>query len=167
MMERNLWPRFFFFSAGFAALIAIRGAIGMGETLLGKTGRNLATALLVLLAAASAMTVPGAWHPKQDYIGARDFVQRARSAGDAVVTVDMSRYVYQEYLAPQWLGISSVRELETVERNHTKTWVLYTFPSRLSAIEPDIWSRVERHYKTAAEFPGTVNGGTIVVKVRS
>ena len=101
-----------------------------------------------------------------DYEGAREFVERTKAAGDAVVTIDMSRYAYQQYLAPKFLGVDNDAELAEVERSHPRTWLLYTFPTRLAAVQPGIWSRLQREYTTAAEFPGTVSGGTIVVKVR-
>jgi hypothetical protein len=164
-VEHNLWPRFFFFSAGFAVLIAIRGALATGGALPGGRGRAIATVALIVVAAGSAFTVPTAYHPKQDYQGALEYMRRESAPGDAVVTVDMSRYIYQEYLAPDWLSVTNARELEQIESRHPRTWLLYTFPTRLAAVHPDIWMRIQSRYSTAAEFPGTVGEGTVVVKV--
>ncbi|HEX6063186.1 MAG TPA: glycosyltransferase family 39 protein [Longimicrobiales bacterium] len=165
-MEHNLWPRFFFFSAGFAVLIAVRGVLAIGQSVRPVRGSAVAVLALSIVLLFSAATVPAAWHPKQDYVSARDYVERAKAPGDAVVTIDMSRYAYQRYVAPHFLGVESEAELDSIERSHQRIWLLYTFPTRLAAVQPAIWSRVQREYKTAAEFPGTVNGGAIVVKVR-
>ena len=188
-MEHNLWPRFFFFAAGFAVLIAVRGALALGGALLAGRGRAAAFAALIVVAAGSAFTVPTAYHPKQDYHGAREFIRRVSAPADAVVTVDMSEYIYRRYLEPAlssrgapprggcagaqnhscagpgWLAVADARQLSDIEARHPRTWLVYTFPTRLSAVYPDIWSRIESGYTTAATFPGTVGGGTIVVKV--
>jgi hypothetical protein len=166
VLEHNLWPRFFFFSAGFAVLIAVRGMVALGQAIRPVQGR--AAAMLVLCAGllVSAAGIPAAWHPKQDFVSARDYVEREKQPGDAIVTIDMSRYAYQRYLAPHFLGVDNEAELENIERSHQRIWLLYTFPTRLAVVQPGIWSRVQHEYTTAAEFPGTVNGGAIVVKVR-
>jgi hypothetical protein len=188
-MEHNLWPRFFFFAAGFAVLIAVRGALALGGALLAGRGRAVAFAGLIVVAAGSAFTVPTAYHPKQDYRGAREFIRRVSAPADAVVAVDMSEYIYRRYLEPApsgrgtqppggcagaqnhkcagpgWLAVADARQLAEIEARYPRTWLVYTFPTRLAAVHPDIWSRIESGYTTAATFPGTVGGGTIVVKV--
>jgi hypothetical protein len=69
VMEHNLWPRFFFFCAGFAVLIAVRGVFAVCQ-ILGKRGSTVATVALSAVTLASCLTVPRAWLPKQDYAGA-------------------------------------------------------------------------------------------------
>jgi hypothetical protein len=164
--EHNLWPRFFFFCAGFAALIAVRGGFVLARRVAGRHATALATVGTVLLIAGSAYTVPGAWAPKQDFSAAREHIERQRTATDAVVTVDLSAYPYAQYLGTDWQSISSETELQQIEAAHRRTWVVYTFPARLSAVQPAIWERLQQHYTTVAEFPGTVGGGAIIVKVR-
>ena len=113
----------------------------------------------------SAATVPRAWHAKQDYVGAAHFVNDARGASDAVVVVDLTRFPYQRYLGEPWNQVDNVDALQEIERRHAQTWVLYTFPIRLAVVHPEIWSRLQTNYRTAAIFPGTVGGGAIVVMV--
>lgn len=161
----NLWPRLFFFAAGFAVLIAVRGVFALAEMVAARRAPVLATAALAGLIAASAATTPRAWGPKQDYAGAHAFVERERGADDAVVIVDMSRFTYERYILSGWTAVESVAELEAIERSHPKTWVVYTFPARLSALQPEIWNRLERFYTQAGRFQGTLGGGDIVVKV--
>ncbi|MBA3558822.1 MAG: glycosyltransferase family 39 protein [Gemmatimonadaceae bacterium] len=163
--SHNLWPRLFFFCAGFAVLIAIRGVFAIATLGAAFRAPALATAALVLLASASATTVPKAWRPKQDYGSAFAFVERVREAGDAVVVVDMSRLAYERYIASGWTPVENPGELESIEESHRRTWVVYAFPARLSAVQPEIWKRLEDSYAPAARFPGTVGGGTVVVKV--
>ena len=88
-------------------------------------------------------------------------------AGDAVVAIDLAAFPFEEYLHTGWQRANTNAELEEIERTHKKTYVLYTFPARLSALQPEMWERLQRQYSTASEFDGTVGGGAIIVKVRS
>jgi mannosyltransferase len=164
-MGHNLWPRFFFFSAGFAVLIAVRGGFATCRALLRERGPRLALVGAAVLLVASALTVPRAWKPKQDFAGAAQFVDRTRDGADAVVTVDLTTYPYERYFRRDWPAVTSLDSLEAIERGHPRTWLLYTFPVRLAAVQPGIWERLTSRYDTAAVYPGTVGGGAVVVMV--
>jgi len=129
-------------------------------------GEAAATWAGVALIAASAWSLPPVWGPKQDYEGARAWVEARRDTGDAVATVDMTDLPYGVYLEAGWSSISDVAGLGRLEASHPRTWILYSFPTRLAAVRPEVWERLERDYRKAAEFPGTVRGGTIVVLVK-
>jgi hypothetical protein len=164
-LGHNLWPRFFFFGAGFGALIAIRGVFTITALLRLPRPQLAATVASVLVVAGSAATLARAWRPKQDYLGAAQFVHEAQGAGDAVVVVDLTEYPYRTYLQEPWSAVEDVATLMEIERQHARTWVLYTFPIRLAAAHPDIWNRLQETYEMKAVFPGTVGGGAIVVMV--
>lgn len=166
ILRHNFWPRLFFFSVGFAALFVIRGVSAISTVIWKERGRALATAASVVLVLLSATTVQGAWNPKQDFWGAREHIERARDPSDAVVTVDLANFPYQDYMQLDWLPVSSVGELMAIERNHRRTWVLYTFPTHLAGIHSEIWNRLQQEYSAAAEYPGTVGGGAIIIMVR-
>jgi mannosyltransferase len=162
-MQHNLWPRFFFFSAGFAILIVIRGGFALTEWILPARLRLVAPLVTVLVIVASGLTVRNAWNPKQDFTRARDFVRNAASPDDAIVTVDLTRFPYRDYYGETYRAVESLPELEAIEASHRRTWVLYTFPIRLAVVQPGIWSRLQQQYTAAARFPGTIGGGAIVV----
>ncbi len=164
-LGHNLWPRFFFFAAGFGVLIAVRGMFVLARALWPARGPALATAAMSAGVLASALTVPRAWGPKQDYEGAARFLERELGPGDAAVVVDLTEYPYRRYLGRPWAAVTGAAELEAVERAHARTWLLYTFPVRLAAVHPDIWARLEERYQRVAVFPGTVGGGDIVIMV--
>ncbi|MEP6572341.1 MAG: glycosyltransferase family 39 protein [Gemmatimonadota bacterium] len=164
-LNHNLWPRFFFFAAGFVVLIVMAGGFALCELALGARGRTLAVTGASIVIAASAYTVPAAWHPKQDYEGAARFIEQRRAAADAVVTVDLTDYPYAAYLGKQWTSVNNDDSLARVEQTHPRTWVLYTFPLRLAAVQPELWARLRSRYDTAAVFPGTVGDGAIMVMV--
>lgn len=162
-LQHNLWPRLFFFSAGFAVLIAIRGGFALVDGLLPSRFGWLAPVATVGVVVLSASTVPSAWYPKQDFSGAMTWVDRNVQANDAVATVDLTRYPYQAFYGKNYVPVDSVSALERLEQAHPRTWVLYTFPIRLPVVQPAIWARLQQHYTVAARFPGTVGGGAIVV----
>jgi hypothetical protein len=166
LTEHNLWPRLFFFCAGFAALLAVRGVMALAGVALGSRGVVVATVLLTLGALASLTTVPRAWNPKQDFDGARQFVETRRAAGDAVVMLDLTRFPYEQYLHTGWAFAEDEAALGAIEEQHARTWVVYTFPARLSATQPELWQHIQRTYNRAARFGGTVGGGAVIVMVR-
>jgi 4-amino-4-deoxy-L-arabinose transferase-like glycosyltransferase len=162
----NLWPRFFFFAAGFAVLIVLRGGMVLAEALLPRHGARVATAVFLVAAGLSLTTLPRAWRPKQDFEGARTWLALTATPEDAVVVVDMTRLPYEEYLRAGWPAVTSEAGLAAVEAAHRRTFIAYVFPARLSTVQPALWSRLQREYRVAREFPGTVGGGTIVVMVK-
>jgi len=164
--EHNLWPRFFFFAAGFGALIVMRGVFVVARLIWPSRARELALAVAAMLVLASATTVPRAWNPKQDYLAARNFVDRASQPGDAVVTVDMTEVPFIDMYGRPWLLAVNREQLASIEAAHARTFVLLTFPVRVAAISPELWAHVQRNYRKAAEFPGTVTGGEIIVMMR-
>jgi uncharacterized membrane protein len=166
LAEHNLWPRFFFFAAGFGALIVMRGIFVAARVVWLSRSREVALAVAAILVLASATTVPRAWNPKQDYLSARNFVDRESRPGDAVVTVDMTAVPFIDNYRRPWLLAVSREQLASIEAAHARTFVLLTFPVRVAAINPDLWAHVQRNYTKAAEFPGTVAGGEIIVMMR-
>lgn len=165
-LGHNLWPRFFFFSAGFAVLIVVRGGYALAGLGLGRRAVAVATVVAVAGLVGSALTVPRAWGPKQDFAAAAALVDRERAPGDAVVTVDLTAYPYRAYFGRDWTEVTGLDSLLRVEAGHPRTWLLYTFPIRLAAVQPEIWSRLRTAYDTAGVFPGTVGDGAVVVMVR-
>ncbi len=168
--RHNLWPRMFFFAAGFAVLVAVRGVVewvrifsfGQLAGLLPK----LSTAALALACLMSAATVPVAWLPKQDYEGARALVDRERRPGDGVATVDMTVLPYRDYYDCAWTPVDTVEALEELERAHSRTWIVYCTPTRMKAAQPQIWARIEREYRVQATFWGTLGGSEVSVALR-
>lgn len=165
-LQHNLWPRFFFFAAGFAVLIIVRGVMATAAVIMRRRGVALVTAAFGAVILLSAAQVRTAWYPKQDYDKAEQFIRAHRAAGDAVVTVDMSNYAFNVYRQAHYLAVGSDAELRAIENSHARTWLLYMFPTRLASVQPALWKRLNAEYRFAAEFPGTVGGGTIFIKVK-
>ncbi len=177
LLGHNLWPRFFFFSMGFGILIVIRGAIELPRIILdfakrlnpAWTGKDrlsgafgLALACLIILA--SAATVPRNYRlPKQDFTGARDYVERHRQPGNAVVAVGLAAMDYSQYYAPDWSVAHDAEQLEAIIKSHLNTWLVYTLPIELRAYHPEIWKIIEREFELTQVFAGTLGGGKVYV----
>jgi 4-amino-4-deoxy-L-arabinose transferase-like glycosyltransferase len=166
-MKFNLWPRFFFLFAGYFVLIGSRGVLAWLQILLprGKS-RWASTAVGVLVVGASAWTLPGTWAPKQDYAGAWALVDSSRAPADAVVTADMTTYVLGEYLKVDTLDVERPQDLKAIEAAHPRTWFLYTFPTRLRAVHPELWEYLQADYTEVRTFWGSIGGGEVVVMRR-
>jgi len=177
LLGHNLWPRFFFFSMGFGILIVIRGAIELPRIILdfvkrlnpAWTGKDrlsgafgLALACLIILA--SAATVPRNYRlPKQDFTGARDYVERHRQPGNAVVAVGLAAMDYSQYYAPDWSVANDAEQLDAIIKSHLSTWLVYTLPIELRAYHPEIWKIIEREFELTKVFAGTLGGGKVYV----
>jgi hypothetical protein len=173
ILGHNLWPRFFFFSMGFVLLIVVHGAM--------TVPRLLCTRLLVLrspervelvvgvvltslLMVASAATVPRVYAlPKQDFAGARDYVEQQRTPDDVVVAVGLAGIAYGRYYAPHWSVAQTLEELDAVRQARTTTWLVYTLPIEVKAYRAGIWERIEQDFEIVKVFPGTLGGGQVYV----
>ncbi len=169
-LHHNLWPRFFFFNAGFFVLILFRGVFTLfdwlAKTPLGGSARTLGLLAAILLCIASAATLPRAWGPKQDYEGPIAYLKDVAEPGDAIATVEMTNLPYQELFHRDWKELDSLADLEALEKSHPHTWVVYTTPIYLDASQPDIWRRLQTEYAEAKVFPGTYGGSEVFVRVR-
>ncbi len=167
-LGHHLWPRFFFFAFGFGVLIAVRGAVVLGRWLAKIGGMPARAALLGIVAGVglvfvSALSVPFAYGPKQDYAGALTFVQQERQPGDAVVTVGLATFPYQRLYQVDWTGVESLEALNDIRLRARRTWLLYTFPPELESVYPEVFASIRRDFQVIKEFPGTVGEGAIIV----
>jgi 4-amino-4-deoxy-L-arabinose transferase-like glycosyltransferase len=170
VLAHNLWPRFFFFAMGFALLLVVEGALRLGE-LAGRLfrgrallTRNLGLGVAGLLVAAFIVTSGKARAlPKQDYLGAKTYIEARLAPGDAVVTVGLAAKVYQDYYAPHWAVASTPEELDDLRRNHRRLWLVYTLPVQLQGFEPGLWAAIQRDFVVVSVFPGSLGGGEVYV----
>jgi mannosyltransferase len=160
----NLWPRFFFFAAGFAVLILVRGVFVLAALQRRVPAQKLATAVLALLVLGSATVVPRAWGAKQDFAGAAEWLAREPAAGDAVVIAGIAEYGFRSYLGVDWPVVEDAAQLRSLAAER-RTWVVYAMPELIAAWTPALWETLERDFRRAAVFRGTLAGGAIIVRV--
>lgn len=168
----NLWPRFFFFAMGFALLIAMHGTTVVSQLFSNlvtmksreRWGAVAGTTLALLMIAASVTTVPRVYaHPKQDYSGARDYVEMHRGPNDGVVAVGLAGVAYERYYAPTWSVAQTQAELDSARRGRAEVWLVYTLPIEVKTYRPEIWQAIESDFSVVKIFPGTLGGGEVFV----
>lgn len=167
-LRHNLWPRLFFFLMGFALLCLMVGIRQAAEILLRpfrpETRRVAGLAVALSAVAASAATVPRSYSlPKQDFLGARDYVDSRRQAGEIAVTAGLANFALPGYYAPHWRAAKTAAELEDLLRSGRPVWLVYTLPAEIRGFHPGIWALVQRHFEVDRLFPGTLSGGEIYV----
>jgi 4-amino-4-deoxy-L-arabinose transferase-like glycosyltransferase len=167
-LGHHLWPRFFFFSAGFGVLVAVRGIVVIGEIISQMLGRPrlaspLGTGLCIAAILISARSIPIAYLPKQDYGGALAFIDANRQGGDAVAVAGLAAYPYHELYKVDWQEVETAQELDALRAHSRRTWIVYTLPEVLASVSPDLMGDIQREYTLIQAFPGTLDDGTVFV----
>jgi hypothetical protein len=175
VLGHYIWPRFFFFSMGFAILIAVHGAFTLPALILNlklrgdlparrHLGEVAGLIVASLLIAASVVTLPRLYAlPKQDFSGARNWVERSRAPEDKVVAVGLAGVAYSRYFAPKWSVAQTQDELDTIRSGRSDVWLVYILPPQLKAYRAEIWKTIQNDFETVEVFPGTLGGGGVYV----
>lgn len=166
LLGRNLWPRLFFPFAGFIVLVLVRGWTRLARARIprGVDSRRaewLAAALLWIVWTA---LLPRAYAlPKQDFEGARDFLERVRRPGEVVATTGVATLPYQRYYATDYVAVESVAELEELRRRSASVYVVSTLPEFLRSRRPELAAALATRSREVARFRGSVGDGDIVI----
>ena len=165
----HVWPRFFFFAAGFAAIVTAAGATALGDWIARPYARDPAAtaragfAAGVLLVAAVALGLPGAYGPKQQFDEAVALVGRLRRPDDAVATAGPATLVLREAWRLPWERVATADDLDRVRATAARTWLVHSFPLQLRSARPDVARALERDFELVARLDGTLRGGEILV----
>ena len=101
--------------------------------------------------------------PKQNYTGARDYVEQGLGPSETAVAIGLAGKVFESYYAPEWKCVKTGEELEAVICSYQRVWLVYTMPIHVRAYHPDIWAVIQREFGNAEVFPGTLAGGEVFV----
>jgi hypothetical protein len=167
-LDRNLWPRLFFFATGYAVLGLVVVALELTERLAARRHtqrldviRNSVSALLVT---AAAVTLPLAFAlPKQDFPGARDYVLRALGPHEVAATVGLARFPYQHYYRAPFVPVDHVAGLSAAIPDGRSGFVLDTFPVYLESRSPELAKELHRRGREVARFRGSKGEGDVVI----
>lgn len=162
-LGRNLWPRFFFFLAGFVLIVLVRGLKRLGAAILPAGGRAAAIAAVALVAVWSALLPRAYALPKQDFEGARDFLAQAREPGEAVATIGLATMPYRRYYATDYVEVESIADLDALSASSTGVYVVSTLPLYLVSRSPELAAAVASRGREVARFRGGVGDGDVVV----
>lgn len=176
LIGRHLYPRLLFSVFPFGVMVIVHGVMVCGRlaaSVLPASSRpKVGLGLGLGLAAAAVMLVLSAASlgrnyrlPKQDYAGAMAYLETVRDPRDPVVAVGMAGLPVRRYFAPEFETADTDKELAAV-RGHSPdrpTWLIYTFRDHLDVYHPEIAAAVDREFVRTATFPGTLNGGEVIV----
>ena len=174
LLQRPTFPRFFFFAAGFAVLVIMRGAVVIANWIASLIDRpslraDLEHILPILaftgMAVVSVLALPAGYrHPKQDYEGALNYVVAEVRPGELIANVgNGTSYPFQKYYNRAWRRFRTSAELETAERQYGTVWLLYTFERYIQALEPEMMKAIQTNCVEIKIFRGTLADGNIVL----
>jgi hypothetical protein len=173
VLSFRIWPRYFFIDAAFTLIFLVRGAY----VLAGVAARELrrrkllriedeAAALLMCAAmtVASLVLLPRNYAiPKQDFLGAAQYVEAARAPGDAAASVGLARLPFSLYYAPHWARAEAREDLERLVPADGRLWVVTAYSAHTRNMYPDIVDYLASDFDEVREFPGTLGDGYVHV----
>ena len=169
-LHRPVRPRFVLFLAGFALLVVVRGALEIGRFLQsrrtadGQGVTRLGVALVGIMAVLSLASLRVNYrYPKQDFVGAMNFVESRKGSDDPVLTAGPATYPYEAYFHKPWRGIKTQADLDAARAAGKPVWVLYTLASYIAHDAPDLMKTLQTECTVREVFRGTVGGGDVTV----
>jgi hypothetical protein len=146
----TMYPRFFFSLAGFAVLIAVRGA-------------RLPLVVGVMIALSAVSLYFNYRYPKQDFAGALAYVESTAAPEDEIVTAGIAHWPYERYFDRKWGRLDKAEQVPDLRSGGRTVWVVYTFPRYIQAATPDVAKVIDEECKDRQRFPGTLGGGDLFV----
>jgi mannosyltransferase len=171
----TMYPRFYFYLIGFAALMLVRGMVAIPRWLGARYNSlfsrpmpvqpsALTAVLAVLILGASAFSLLRDYRfPKQDYKSAIDFVNEHKHPGDTVLTGGAAAFPLLNYYSEPWGSFDTVDKLKDVVARQKPVWLIYTFPRYLDAQIPGSTAVIRQGFTIVRVFPGTVGDGDVYV----
>jgi mannosyltransferase len=164
-LRHPLWPRFFFFAFGFGSLVVIRGGMVLARWLRVRHAEKLGIVVCCSFIIVSALSIPRAYLPKQDFEGARTFIEEQKEPGDKVVTVGRASAAYQGFYKTDFEEVKSVERLEQIRATAARTWLVYMIPEDVRAVYPEVMASIEKDFTLIKKFPSPLADGPIYVCV--
>jgi uncharacterized membrane protein len=173
MARGTFYPRFLFALAGFGILIGVRGLMVAANWAERRwiprhttpyESERLGSALMLGAILLSLASLGNLYRlPKQDFVGAEQYILSSRAPGDAVATAGAAETPYRDYLLHRdWPPVTTAAELNRL-RQDRPLWLVYTFPRYLARSAPEVMAIANESCRDAREFRGTVGDGDIVV----
>jgi mannosyltransferase len=169
----TMYPRFYFFLIGFAAIIFARGVAAISNWLAvhglrrfsGKDPQHTLFAALgaVILMSSILPLARNYRYPKQDFEGAMRFVDAERKDGEIVITAGAATYPYKQYFQKPWESVETVEKLQEICSQGRTVWLVYTFPRYLEDAAPALMKEIRAEFTVIRVFQGTLGGGDVLI----
>ncbi|MBL4743049.1 MAG: glycosyltransferase family 39 protein [Cycloclasticus sp.] len=169
----TMYPRFFFFLAGFFILIGVRGVmvtVTFCAKFLFRSEKQQAyvrwlpiAAMLVVVSVSASSMVRNYKYPKMDFEGAKHWVEMQATPNDVIVTAGVAAWPYQIYYGVDWPEMKVANDIAHIRKHSDQLWMVYTFGRYMKKGSPEIYALIERECSEKKRFRGTLGGGDIVV----
>ena len=161
----KVYPRFFVLVLPVSCLLLSRFVYaGLDATGLSKKQRLAAGRLLLACSVGASLFILWSFgiKPKQDYTGARAFVEAAKASNAPVVAVGVAGESYRYYW-PEIEVTNRVSRVRELLANSEEVWLLWTLPRDMQSRRPKLFQFVQEVGERKAEFPSAIPGGSVVV----
>ncbi|MDQ3446531.1 MAG: hypothetical protein M3496_10235, partial [Pseudomonadota bacterium] len=169
----RVWPRYFFIDIGFICIFLVHGTFVLSRVIAdfvsrrfnrGVNAQALAIAGTALGICASLVLLPRNYlYPKQDFLGARDYVETNRATASTVATLGLATMPFADYYAPHWKQVDSMEEIQRLLQSHAQVWLVYSFPGVTERRYKEIVEYLSGKFERVGRFHGTLGGGDVVV----
>lgn len=166
LLERNIWPRFYFNLLGFFLIVGILCLDSCVEFVDRKIGRFRATpkiAYAVVCLAFLMILPPALVVPKQDYPTAAKYLDQRQSEGAKIVTVGLAVKPYESYYEKSYIGVDNLDRMREIMSANKIVYVVDTLSTYLESRTPRLAALISDRFEMVATFPGTVGGGEIKI----
>lgn len=99
--------------------------------------------------------------PKQDYLGAIQFVKSEAAEGDQFVAVDMAGHAIVDYYDPEFPVVETLPELLQVEQTGQRVWAITTLERTMADRDLQLLAHIHEEYQLVQILPGTVEDGAM------
>lgn len=165
LLNAGVFPRFFLPILPAAVALVARGTRLAADALPARPARWAPAAAFVCMAVVSLAMLRTWWlYPKQDYRGARQWVESQLRPGDAVLTMGIVGVGYQHYW-PEATTVKRVTDLRRIIAEKPRVWMLYGFPRDMEKRRPRLMDLVQREFREVAIFRGMVGDGDVRVAI--
>jgi hypothetical protein len=163
-------PRFFFFAIGLGAIVLARGivvAVSFLSALIkaDARGQRIVTAVLAAAIIAVSLFSLRAQYvfPKQDILGAVEYVEEHRQQGDLVMTIWPLDDIYQLVFGKEWrIALTSEQMLHLTAHSRT-VWTIYSLPGSMKSYRPKMWKVLQEYFEVVKVLPGTLGDGDVYI----
>jgi mannosyltransferase len=163
----RIWPRFFFADIGFLMLLILLGVqmvCGWLGRLTGQSAKSLfVAASLAMIVISAALAVRNYTAPKQDLIGAVQYVKEIRKPGERIFAVGYPSAIFNGYLQAGWGTILTNEDYLAQSAAPGPMLFVVAFPARtlrkVSYLDADTETKME----LLRRFPGTLGDGAVLI----
>lgn len=170
-LSMRVWPRYFFIDIAFLMTAVVVGAFAFAEFFARRANAAgivkinptaLKTAGFAVMAAASVpLLVRNYEEPKQDFDGARAFIESERGGADRVATLGLATVYFNDFRRLGWPKVVTPADL--APPTDGRLWVVSAFPSHAAAHFPREVAILTSDFEEARRFKGTLSGGDVIV----